>query len=370
MKVCFVAGTLGRGGAERQLLLMLKALRHDNASVRVLSLTKGEDYERELENIGVRVEFVGSSSNHFRRLWSIIDNLRKNSVDILQSSHFFANTYAALAGRALGIPAIGAIRGNLAEAMIANGRFGGAHLKLPHHLIANSQSAATEAIEKGIDETKIDFVRNAVEFDGLERSEPIRDRQCLNVLFAGRLVPLKRPDLFLRLASQLQSELPDQTLRFKIAGDGPMRGEVERLAYDKGLLPNHLELLGEVREIDRVYRRADILVSTSLHEGTPNVILEAMSHGIPVVATRVGGVPEVLTERAGFTVEPNDFENLVDCTKTLIKNADLRLAMGAHGFECVRKNHSMGYLREKLTKVYSKVLNCNGTNGKSGPNNQ
>src|SRR5688572_19887114 len=120
MKVCFVAGTLGCGGAERQLLYMLKALQREGISTRVLSLTKGEEYERRIENIGIDVEFVGSSNNQLRRLWAMIDRLRRDPVDVIQGAHFFTNIYTALAGRALGIPSVGAVRGDLTRAIAAN----------------------------------------------------------------------------------------------------------------------------------------------------------------------------------------------------------------------------------------------------------
>ena len=78
MKICFIVGTLGRGGAERQLLYMLRALKKCGIAARVLCLTKNESYEDEIKSIGINVEWIGSHKNRGLRLLSIINNLRKN----------------------------------------------------------------------------------------------------------------------------------------------------------------------------------------------------------------------------------------------------------------------------------------------------
>ena len=88
MKVCFLAGTLGRGGAERQLLYMLKALKGRDISTKVLCLTSGEAFEREIRSLGVPVEWIGKASNRPLRLLTVVDRLRKYAADIIQSTHF------------------------------------------------------------------------------------------------------------------------------------------------------------------------------------------------------------------------------------------------------------------------------------------
>ena len=360
MKVCFIAGTLGRGGAERQLHFMLRALQSEDVACRVLCLTRGESYEKQIESLGIQIEYVGSSRNRIRRLTSIIDRLRSEPADILQSSHFFSNIYAALAGRVLGIPSIGAVRGDLMQAIAANGYLGNSQLKWPHHLIANSQRAVTDAIQKGIERRNIDFLRNVVDLDNGAKLKKVNIRENLTILFVGRLVPLKRPDVFLKLASKLRRDLPDSILDFRIAGDGPLRRQSEQLGNDLGLFPDRIKFFGEVHEMDDIYENTDILVLTSMHEGTPNVILEAMSYGIPVVATKVGGVPEVLSESCGIMVDPDDFGELCAATSKLILDGDLRCRMGRQAQEYVRKNHSIGYLQEKLKCIYSGLLQQRG----------
>lgn len=355
MKIAFLAGTLGRGGAERQLVYMLEALKAEQIESRVLCLTKGEAFEKEIRELGVDVEWVGGSQNQFLRLGSIIGNIRKRPVDILQSAHFFTNIYTAMAGRILGIHNIGAIRSDMINEIASNGLFSKWQLRLPQKLIANSQIAIDRAIAKGIRPANISLVRNAVEIKCGDQN--LSKDEAISILFAGRLVPQKRPELFIEMAARSLKELPNKKLRFIIAGDGPLRADLERLALDMGLHGPKFSFLGEMENMSEIYRKANILVLTSEHEGTPNVILEAMAYGLPVVATRVGGIPGIVNDRCGFLVDPANVEELTAAATKLIDNKELRLKLGLNGQEYVGKNHSIGYLQDRLRCIYSELLN-------------
>lgn len=354
MKVGFLAGTLGRGGAERQLIYMLQALINEGIEARVLCLTKDEAFEQEIRYLGVEVDWIGRSQNRLSRLGSLARNLQKNPVDILQSAHFYTNIYVAIAARILGIRSIGAIRNDLISEITANGAFGKLQVGLPHMLIANSQLAMTRAIATGIQPESINLLRNVVS----ERDSNFRlgRKENLQVLFAGRLVPQKRPEVFIELASQIRKTLPKHTIKFIVAGDGPLRSSVEQMANELVFSETELIFLGEQSDMTEVYQSTDMLILTSQHEGTPNVVLEAMSHGVPVVATKVGGVPEIVPEDCGFLVDPNDFEGLFRAASTLVLDHGLRNRMGRQAQEYVRKNHSIGYLQERLKTIYSGLM--------------
>lgn len=356
MKVCFIAGTLGRGGAERQLLYMLRALQDEGIDTRVLCLTKGEAYEAQIKELGIKVDWIGSSNNRIVRVLKIMNNIRKQPADILQSSHFYTNIYAAIAGRLLAIPSSGAIRSDLRFEFAVNKFYRNWQLKLPGHLIANSELAVERAVSHGVNPNKIDFLRNVVEISDNNGIQRVGEKKSLNILFAGRLGKEKRPELFVKLASQILRDLQQFDVRFEIAGDGPLRSKLEQLVNNHVPLSTHFSFLGEQVEMSGVYRRTDILVLTSEHEGTPNVVLEAMAHGIPVVATRVGGVPEILSDKCGILVDPADFEELVAATTKLILDPDLRRDMGRNGQDYVASNHSFKYLQKRLVGIYSKVL--------------
>src|SRR4051812_5394874 len=96
LKVCFLAGTLEHGGAERQLFYMLKALGRTGAMPRVLSMDRGEFWEEKIRGMGVSVTCVGDHPSRLVRLVRVLKELGKDPPDILQSQHFFANAYVAL----------------------------------------------------------------------------------------------------------------------------------------------------------------------------------------------------------------------------------------------------------------------------------
>lgn len=356
MKICFIVGTLGRGGAERQLLFMLRALQTEGIKTNVLCLTTGEAFEKEIKELGIDIEWVGSSLNRLLRLWHVINAVRKSRADIIQSSHFYTNIYAALAGRILGIRNIGAIRNDLHSEIAADRKFGRWQLDLPEHLIANSEIALKRAFARGLKRRKIDLVKNIVEVPDAAETQLLEPRTDLKILFVGRLVQQKRSELFIKMAWRLKRDLPKIDVTFQIVGDGPLRSNLEKLRRDYGLSSDEMLFSGEQSDMTRIYRRSDILVLTSEHEGMPNVVLEAMTFGIPVVATRVGGVPEILSENSGILVDASDFNGLVDATKKLILNPELRRNLGRHGRDYVAKNHSFEYLQKRLVEIYQKLL--------------
>lgn len=354
MKVCFIVGTLGRGGAEKQLVFMLRALRNAGIETRVLCLTKDESYEADIRGMGIEVEYVGKNQNRFARVLEIVRNIRKRPVDIVQSSHFYTNIYAGLAGRALRIPSIGAIRSNLASELKLHGFLGRFQLSLPRFLIANSDLGRRNAIAQGIAEQGIELVRNVVEIESNTLNAASDEQRDLTFLFVGRLTGEKRADRFVRLAAALIKKFPAFPMRFRIAGDGPLREEIEQQeACDS--LGQKLEFLGECPDMREIYLNADVLVLTSDYEGSPNVILEAMAHGLPVIATNVGGVSEILNEKCGYLVEPDDETSMVKAAGDLIHSPELRARLGAEGIRSIESRHSLESLSDHLISIYQRL---------------
>lgn len=355
MKVCFIVGTLGRGGAEKQLIYMLRALKNARIDCRILCLTDGEAYESEIRKLNVPIEYIGESKNRVVRLIKIINNLRKKPADILQSSHFYTNIYTGFAGKILKIPSIGAIRSDLTSEIQTHGFLGKWQVSLPQFLIVNSALAYQRSIERGVSPHKIEFVRNVVEGQSKASNEsPVQP--TVEILFAGRLDKNKRPERFIKLASILIEQFPHIPLRFQIAGDGMLRTELEKLAETLELLPDRLKFLGNCANMSEIYKQSDLLISTSAREGTPNVILEAMAHGLPVIATNVGGTSEILDEKRGILVDPDDEDALISAAAKLIEQPELRRRFGNQGRKYVEQNHSLGNLKVQLQEIYEKLI--------------
>lgn len=356
MKVCFLAGTLGQGGAERQLLYMLQALQKAGVETRVICLTRGEIYQSRIESMGVEVEWVGASGSRLKRLQNVVKSLRKNRPDIVQSAHFYTNIYAAAAGKFLGIKSIGAIRNDLTSEIGADRIFGKWQVRLPDHLIANSELALRRAKDFGIPPQKIDFVKNAVHLGGDSQITAIENKRTINVLYVGRLAEQKRPEIFVELAFYLSQNAPELDLRFRMAGEGPLLENLKKQVTDYRLPENAVSFLGNRPDVLPLYQESDLLVLPSRFEGTPNVLLEAMACGLPIVATKVGGVPEIVSEKCGILVDPENKRELFEAARELVTNESLRRRLGRGGKEYVARNHSLEYLQKQLTGIYEKIL--------------
>ena len=357
LRIAFLAGTLGQGGAERQLYYMLATLREAGACPRVLSLTQGEYWQPRIESIGVPVHWVGQTASGLARLTRIVQELKRNPASIFQSQHFFANGYVVAASRLLGLTEIGAVRGDGFEELESNpGVFGWCSLRLPRHLAANSTVAIENAVsELGAKRERFFFVPNVV--DAAAFSVPPRvPGERIVVLAAGSLVPVKRLDRMLRSLLAVRARAgPD--VQAVIVGDGPMRPQLESLASELGLAFPQLQFRGSTSDIIDWYRKADMLVLTSDREGTPNVILEAMASGLPVVATRVGGVPALVKHGVtGYLVDTDDEASLAASILDLVEDTEKRLEFGAQGRKFVQQHHDLPMLAPALRRAYGGIL--------------
>jgi glycosyltransferase involved in cell wall biosynthesis len=171
---------------------------------------------------------------------------------------------------------------------------------------------------------------------------------------AGRLVELKGIEYLLRAAAALRSEFP--ALRVEIAGAGPQREKLEEAVVHAGL-KEHVRFLGWVDDLPSLLSRWDVFVMPSLEEGFPIAALDAMAAGLPVVATAVGGVPELIEDgKTGCLVPPRDAEALASRLRFLICNPELRASMGTAGYARVRDHFSAQQMSTSFTQLYDELL--------------
>jgi glycosyltransferase involved in cell wall biosynthesis len=171
---------------------------------------------------------------------------------------------------------------------------------------------------------------------------------------AGRLIELKGLEYLLHAMATLRGEFPG--LRMEIAGSGPQRAKLEQMVEHLGL-PGHVKFLGWVDDLNTVLPRWDIFVMPSLEEGFGISALDAMAAGLPVVATRVGGVPELIEDgRTGWLVAPRDAEALASRLRLLVGNPEQRFNLGAAGFAHVRDHFSAAQMTENFAQLYDELL--------------
>jgi glycosyltransferase involved in cell wall biosynthesis len=364
LKVSFLAGTLAQGGAERQLFYIVKALRESGAELQVLSLTRNDFWEDRIERLGVPVIWVGQNRSHLKRLSRIITAVRKNRPAILQSQHFFCNAYVAAAARLLRVHDIGAMRSDGRNEVRDCGPLRGwLNLHAPRVLAANCRPAIGYARSRGIAPYRLHFLPNAVDTDQLgSRNDSLSGcsgKKDLRLILTGRLATEKRVERFLNVLARLRDEpgIAEQNVTALVVGDGPLKGKLEEYARGLGLWPHAVEFCGPVADMAPLYHQAAVCVLTSDYEGTPNVLLEAMAAGLPVVATNVGGVSDIVQHgETGFLCDPADTDGMVKALVRLIQDADLRAKMGSAAQRFVTANHAFALLPRFLQQLYEKRL--------------
>ena len=204
-------------------------------------------------------------------------------------------------------------------------------------VVAVSEDIGSKLDEYGVPRDKIKVVPNGVDsrFQPGDRAAARREfdlpTQGRVVLFVGLLVPVKGLELLVEALSLLEGEKPLCLL----VGSGPQQASLEQKAAELGLA-DCLRFVGRRSsdEIPRWMAAADLLVLPSLSEGRPNVVLEAQACGLPVVATRVGGTPELINDgETGLLVDSGDARSLALAIARLLADGDLRSALGRAGRE-------------------------------------
>jgi glycosyltransferase involved in cell wall biosynthesis len=205
----------------------------------------------------------------------------------------------------------------------------------------------------------------------------------LLVGIVGRLTEIKNHDLFLRAVAIVKAQLANQTsrtldasetdepsgntVRFVVLGDGSMRERLEAQVHALGLGEDVI-FAGSRRDPENFYAALDIVALTSLNEGTPLTLIEAMANSRPVIATAVGGVVDLLGEpleghdeqyticRRGLSIRTDDADAFAAGLLHLIENAQLRAELGKRGLEFVTANYSRERLLDDIRSLYKQLL--------------
>lgn len=178
------------------------------------------------------------------------------------------------------------------------------------------------------------------------------DEETILVGIVGRLTEIKNHQMFLNSVARLKDQ---SALRFVVIGDGALRQNLEEQARSLGL-ESKVIFAGGRRDPEYFYPALDIVALTSLNEGTPLTLIEAMANARPVVATSVGGVVDLLGEDRGIRVPRGDEEAFAAALIRLAGDKQLRHDMGARGHEFVQRNYGKERLVEDIKHLYRELL--------------
>lgn len=176
--------------------------------------------------------------------------------------------------------------------------------------------------------------------------------------WVGRMTDVKDTDAVLEIVGAARDRGLEAVL--VMVGDGPDRVRLEQLAHDIGIARSTF-FVGYQPEVAGYYRLFDAFLLPSVNEGTPVSAIEALASGTPVVATRVGGVPDVVRDgEDGFLFEPGDTDGAAERLALLASDATLRSALGASGRERVLRRYSVSRLVEDVDRLYRSLLSERG----------
>jgi len=362
-RVLYTIPELCVGGAERQLLALAKGLSRQRFQPFIAVLRPGGALEAEAKEAGIEIAvFPRGGRFDLSPVAALAKLLSRRRVRIVHSFLFLDALYARLAAGLAGTSVrIASLRGvDYAPRSI--------HAYLDRFLalsttclVTNSFWIRRQAKEWGFRRVRTETIPNGVDaarFVGKDRfalrKELEIEPSAFVVGIVGRLSPEKDHATFLRCAAEVAKACPRAC--FVVVGDGPERERIERATAYLGL-EGVVRMTGWREDIADVMPAFNVLALTSRSESFPNVILEAMAAGVPVVATRVGGVPEIVEDgRTGLLRAAEDDRGLAREVLRLESDAALRTRIVETAYNVVREEYSIERMVRRYEGLYRELL--------------
>ncbi len=351
--------SLATGGSERQFASLVRALRLEKIDLRLGCLRRAGAFLEGLDDVE---EFDTGGSFltlrcHRARL-RLARHLRSQKIAIAHAFDFYSNMMLIPVARLARIPIVIGSHRNLGHFFSSRQfRAQDALFRLCCRVVCNSQAAAAQLVSRGLPSRKVVVIPNGLPdqaFADARPAIPVSPGVIRIGMVARMNHPIKNYPVFLAAAAQLAAKFPN--LEFLLVGDGPLRPGLETMAKELGL-GEKAKFLGERHDIPAVLAGMDITVVTSLSESLSNAILESMAAGVPVVATRVGGNPELIRDgETGLLVPPADVASLVTALERLLLQPSLRAEYGRRARQFASANFRMSQMRDRYVQLFANLL--------------
>ena len=353
-------------GAEVVIFNLLRQL-NESSGLRVLalSLNEGQLVEK-LRAAGVGTYVIPEAQHSFAPiLFRAARLFRGQRIAAIHSHRYKENLLAWLLARWIGardlfttvhgLPEPANSSAREARAVRWRARLDYAMVKRFRCAVAVSEEMKAALIrEHGFRAEQLRVIHNGAAFPGPIESPGRPNAEHFHIGTVARLVPVKGLDLFLDAAAAVRREAPN--VRFSILGDGPLRAALMQKAANLHL-EECVSFLGARPDPSAFYRSLDLYLNTSLHEGIPLSMIEAMACGIPVVSSAVGGIPEIVTDaRDGFLVKRRDADLFARRCLSLMRDDGLRKVMGAHASAQARSRFSVSVMAGAYRRLYDECF--------------
>jgi len=371
----------GIGGTEKQVVNLTKRMDRSAFDLSFGCTNRwGALLDEVVQHQGIDVVEYPLSSlynfNAFRQQFRFARVLRKSRTQIVHSYNFYANVFCIPAAKLAGVPCV-----------VASIRDLGIYLsptklvlqrlvcRMADRVVVNAGAIRDWLVEQGYPAHKIVVIRNGVDTSRFgARNDGARLRQELSlppkaplVTMLARLTPTKGIDHFLEAAAKLRGLHPDA--HFLVVGECFMRSAEGEFVVDqryRKVLQDKVESLGLAdrviftglrKDVPDVLAASAISVLPSLSEGISNTLLESMAAGLPVVATRVGGTPEAVTDgEQGLLVPPGDSQALASAISRVLSDPLLAMRLGNNGRRRVAEEFSFEAVVRRTEALYRELL--------------
>ncbi len=372
MKIChLISGDLW-AGPEVQVHSLLVSLRGvPYLDISVITLNEGKLAEN-LRQSGFEVRVIEESEHAFFKILGLLKKeLKGKEIDILHTHRYKENMLGGMIKRRCKIGRLVQTVHGLSEPFTGIKKLKiNLYSKWNQYFTSNYFDKVLtvsfdmqEKLSRIIAADKLITIHNAINISRLnvERSaDEVKEELGISkghpiIGSVGRMVPIKGYDVFLK-AAQLILEVRPQT-RFILAGDGPLKSELERKAANMGLR-SAVKFLGFRSDILEIINCFDIFVVSSYYEGIPIALLEAMALNKATVATRVGGIEEIIEDNvSGFLVESGDAEGIASVCVKLLDNAQIRGKVEIEAKKRIAEEFSVEIQKERVLKLYNELMN-------------
>ena len=361
-------------GAQRVILNLAENINSENFEALIATLVNNRHgqgtFVEEIENRGEKAITIKCRKRiDIPALQALITILKNQHIDILHCHELKSRLYGLIAARARNIPVVtthhnwtGANRlVKIFECLDA------LYIRFFDRIIAVSEELKLSMLKFKIPAKRITVILNGInlkEFQG-DQKDITSLRKKIGIKVGekiignvGRLSVEKGHKLFLTTAELIKKEYP--AIQFVIVGNGPLEGELKILVDKLGLKEN-VFFTGFCQDVQQIYSIMDIYLSTSVVEGTPMAMMEAMAMGVPVVATKVGGVSGLLQQnQGGILLDNNEPEKIADSVIDLLKNPDKLARLAANAQKNIEENHSALQMVRQYENIYMNIIKKTG----------
>lgn len=310
----FLAGTLGQGGAEKQLFLMTQSLKNNGHQVSVITFGKNEFWEEYFLRENVNLLYC-NFKNKFLRFNYLFKTVAKLKPDYFYSIHFFTSSYTGFVCLFFNsVMSIGSIRNNGRSELKLNGFLSFFHMHLPNLVISNNKFGADYInrnlfLRKG----KIKILNNSIIKSDTYASIYSKDKP-LKLLFVGRLHKDKNPQMFIDICKLIF--INKIIFTADIFGTGELY-DVLQTQIKNYNLTDFVKLRGSYPDVQRKMSEYHLLISTSNYEGTPNVLLESFVSSLPVFSVLNNASYEILSVK--YNLPEFIFNDLLSAKSLILK---------------------------------------------------